>query len=110
MATKTGKRVSPTGAMRKAATSNCTAKGSQTNHPLSIIATLSISPEEFSSIFTHLSLDPCVELTRRLLTVLPKLPTGTARPWAFLKAAVFVAVCGSADEWKKSPAAGLLER
>lgn len=97
--------------MRKAATSNCTAKGSQTNHPLSITATLSVFPEEISSIFTHLSLDPCVELTRRLLTVLPKLPTGTARPWAFLKAVVlFVAVCGSADEWKKSPAAGLLER
>ena len=41
--------------------------------------------EEISDLLDNLPLDACVELTRRLLTALPTLPTGAARTRAVLK-------------------------
>jgi hypothetical protein len=52
--------------------------------------------EEISDLLDHLPTQACVELTRRFLTSLPFLPTGTARPWAVLKTVIlFVAEYGS---------------
>jgi hypothetical protein len=58
---------------------------------------ISASPlEEISDLLDRLSLPACVELTRRLLTSIFSLPTGTARPLAVLKTVIlFVAEYGS---------------
>jgi hypothetical protein len=57
----------------------------------------SASPlEEISDLLDHLPIQACVELTRRVLTSLPSLPKGTARPRAVLKTVIpFVAEYGS---------------
>ena len=46
--------------------------------------------EEISDFLEHLPLHACVELTRRLLTSISSLPTGTARPCAVLRTAIFL--------------------
>jgi len=52
--------------------------------------------EDISDLLDHLPLHACVELTRRLLTSISSLPTGTARPRAVLKTIIlFVAEYGS---------------
>ena len=52
--------------------------------------------EEISDLLDRLPLQACVELTRRLLTSISSLPTGTARPRAVLKTVIlFVAEYGS---------------
>jgi len=52
--------------------------------------------EEISDLIDHLPLQACVEQTRRLLTSISSLFTGTARPRAVLKPAIlFVAEYGS---------------
>ena len=52
--------------------------------------------EEISDLLDTLPLNACVELTRRLLTSVPTLPSGTARPRAVLKIVIlFVAEYGS---------------
>ena len=52
--------------------------------------------KEISYLLDSLPLQACVELTRRLLTSISSLPTGTARPRAVLKTVVlFVAEYGS---------------
>jgi hypothetical protein len=54
------------------------------------------SPLEEISDLDHLPIHACVELTRRLLTSISSLPTGTARPRAVLKTVIlFVAEYGS---------------
>jgi hypothetical protein len=57
----------------------------------------SISPiEEISDLLDNLPLTACVELTRRLLTSIPTLPSGPARTRAVLKIVIlFVAEYGS---------------
>jgi hypothetical protein len=52
--------------------------------------------EEISDLLDNLPPQACVELTRRLLTSIPSLPTGAARPRAVLKTVIlFVAEYGS---------------
>jgi hypothetical protein len=52
--------------------------------------------EEISDLLDTLPIDACVELTRRLLTAAPTLPSGAAHPRAVLKIVVlFVAEYGS---------------
>jgi hypothetical protein len=52
--------------------------------------------EEISDLLDHFPIQACVELTRRLLTYLPSLTKGTARPRAVLKTVIlFVAEYGS---------------
>ena len=52
--------------------------------------------EGISDLIDQLPLDACVELTRRLLTAIPSLPKGAARPRAVLKTVIlFVAEYGS---------------
>jgi len=52
--------------------------------------------EEINDLLDRLPLQSCVELTRRLLTSISSLPTGTAHPWNVLKTVIlFVTECGS---------------
>ena len=52
--------------------------------------------EEIYDLLDRLPLQACVELTRRLLTSISSLPTGTVRPRAVLKTVIlFVAEYGS---------------
>jgi hypothetical protein len=52
--------------------------------------------EDISDRLDRLPIQACVELTRRLLTSIPSLPTGAARPRAVLKTVIlFVAEYGS---------------
>jgi acetylglutamate synthase len=52
--------------------------------------------EEIYNLLDHLSLQACVELTRRRHTSISSLPTGESRPRAVLKTVIlFVAVYGS---------------
>ena len=52
--------------------------------------------EGISDLIDQLPFDACVELTRRLLTAIPSLPKGAARPRAVLKTVIlFVAEYGS---------------
>jgi len=52
--------------------------------------------EDISDLLDNLPLQACVELTRRLLTSIPFLPPGAARPRAVLKTVIlFVAEYGS---------------
>jgi len=54
------------------------------------------SLEEISDLLDRLPLQACVELTRRLLTSISSLPTGSACPRAVLKTVIpFVAEYGS---------------
>jgi hypothetical protein len=45
--------------------------------------------EEISVLLDTLPMDACIELTRRLLTAVPFLPSGPARSRAFLKTVIF---------------------
>jgi hypothetical protein len=52
--------------------------------------------EDNSDLLDNLTLQECVELTRRLLTSIPSLPSRVARPRAILKTVIlFVAEYGS---------------
>ena len=52
--------------------------------------------EGISDLLDNLPLDSCVELIRRLLTSIPSLPKGAARPRAILKTVIlFMAEYGS---------------
>ena len=52
--------------------------------------------EEISDLLDNLPVNACVELTRRLLTAVPTLPSGAARSRAVLKIVIlFVAEYGS---------------
>jgi hypothetical protein len=52
--------------------------------------------EEISDLLDTLPMNACVELTRRLLTAVPSLPSGPARSRAVLKTVIlFVAEYGS---------------
>jgi hypothetical protein len=52
--------------------------------------------EEISDLLDTLPMDACIELTRRLLTAVPPLPSGPARSRAVLKTLIlFVAEYGS---------------
>jgi hypothetical protein len=52
--------------------------------------------EEISDLLDNLHVNTCVELTRRLLTAVPNLPSGAARSRAVLKIVIlFVAEYGS---------------
>ena len=54
------------------------------------------SPIEISDLLDNLPVNACVELTRRLLTAVPTLPSGAARSRAVLKIVIlFVAEYGS---------------
>ena len=69
--------------------------------------------EEISDLLDRLPIQACVELTRRLLTSITSLPTGSARQRAVLKTVIlFVAEYGSTP-WEnstgESPAPSLLE-
>jgi hypothetical protein len=89
-AKKTAKKVPATGAEEKATTSECSAKAPIHIHPTQ-------SPlEEISDLLDNLPIDACMELTRRLLTAIPSLPSGAARTRAVLKTVVlFIAEYGS---------------
>jgi hypothetical protein len=69
--------------------------------------------EEISDLLDAIPIDACVELTRRLFTAAPTLPSGAARLRALLKIVVlFLAEYGSTawkDERDESSAVGLLE-
>jgi len=57
------------------------------------------SPIEISDLLDKLPLNACVDLTRRLLTSIPILPSGPARTWAVLKTVIlFVAEYGSTTQ------------
>jgi len=65
--------------------------------PTNLVLVVPTNPlEEISDLLDRLPLQACVELTRRLLTSISTLPTGTARPRAVLKTDIlFVAEYGS---------------
>ena len=89
-AKKTAKKVPATGAEENATTSKCSAKAPTPTH------STQSPPEEISDLLDNLPIDACVELTRRLLTTIPTLPTGAARTRANLKTVVlFIAEYGS---------------
>jgi len=71
-------------------------KTAATKPPTSVLV-VPINPlEEISDLLDRLPLQTCVEQTRRLLTSISCLPTGTARPRAVLKTSIlFVAENGS---------------
>jgi len=77
------------------------AKPKQAPHPKEMVATIqpTQSPfEEISDILDNLPLNVSVELTRRLLTSVPSLPSGPALSRAILQTVVlFVAEYGSAS-------------
>ena len=55
--------------------------------------------EEISDLLDKLPLNACMDLTRRLLTSIPILPSGTARTRAVLKIVIlFVAEYGSTTQ------------
>jgi hypothetical protein len=55
--------------------------------------------EEISDLLDKLPLNACVDLTRRLLTSIPTLPSGSARTRAVLKIVIlFVAEYGSTTQ------------
>ena len=88
-AKKTAKKVPTTGTEEKATTSKCLAKAPNHIHPTQ-------SPlEEISDHLNNLPIDACMELTRRLFTAIPSLPSGAARTRAVLKTVViFIAEYG----------------
>ena len=62
--------------------------------PVLVVPTIPL--EEISDLLDRPPLQACVELTRRLLTSISLIPTGTARPRAVLKTVIlFVAEYGS---------------
>ena len=68
--------------------------GTKPTTPVLVVPTNTI--EEFSDLLDRLPLQACVELTRRLLTFISSLNTGTARPRAVLNTVIFfVAEYGS---------------
>ena len=84
-------------AKKKAAASVKTAADKPSNPELVAPTQSSTSPlEDISDLLDHLPIQACVKLTRRLLTSIFSLPTGVARPRAFLKTVIFfVAAYGS---------------
>jgi hypothetical protein len=55
--------------------------------------------DEIADLLDNLPVNACVELTRRLLTAVPSLPSGAARSRAVLKIVIlFVAEYGSTPE------------
>jgi hypothetical protein len=82
---------------KKAAASVKTVAAKPTTPELVVLTQSSSSPlEDISDLLDCLPLQACVELTRRLLTSISSLPTGAARPRAFLKTVIlFVAEYGS---------------
>jgi hypothetical protein len=82
----------------KKASANKTVKPAKTKRlcqqPKKLVAPYQphLSPiEEISDLLDNLLLDACVELTRRLLTSIPTLPTGPARTRVVLKIVVLLA-------------------
>jgi hypothetical protein len=76
------------------------AKATKTLHPKTKVVNPNHpkqSPiEEISDLLDNLALKACVELTCRLLTSVPNLPAGPARPRAVLKIVIlFIAEYGS---------------
>jgi len=74
-----------------------TAAATPTTPNLLVRTQSSTSPlEEISNLLDHLTLQACVELTRRLLTSISSLLTAAARPRAVLKTIIlFVTEYGS---------------
>jgi len=84
---------SAAGKSKKVATSVKTAATKPTT-PVLVVPTNPL--EKISDLLDRLPLQACVELTRRLLTSIFSLPTGTARPRDVLKTVIlFVAEYGS---------------
>ena len=76
---------------KKAFASIKTAQAKTTTPCLVVPTENPISPlEAISHLLDHLPLHACVELNRRLLTSISSLPTGTARPCAVLRTAIFL--------------------
>jgi hypothetical protein len=77
----------------KAAASVETAAAKPTTPKLVIPTQSSTSPlEEISDLFDHLTLQLCVELTRRIHTPISSLLKGAARPRAVLKTVILFVV------------------
>jgi hypothetical protein len=81
---------------KKASTTQCVAKPTS---PQQLVPSPAVNPsllDEISNLLDTLPIDAYVELTRRLLTAVPSLPSGPARLQAVQKIVLlFVAECGS---------------
>jgi hypothetical protein len=77
---------------KKASTTKCLAKTTSSQHLVPSPAANPSPLEEISDLLDTLPMDACVELTRRLLTAVPFLPTGPARSRAVLKIVVLFVV------------------
>jgi hypothetical protein len=89
---------SAAGKSKKTAAESVKAVAATTTTPKMVVPTQSSSSplEDISDLLDHLSLQACVEPTRRLLTSISSLPTGAALPRAVLKTVIlFVAEYGS---------------
>ena len=72
--------------------SNTSAKPKEASQPKKPVVPTQSPLEEISDLLDNLPLKACVELTRRLLTSVPSIPSGPARSRAVLKIVVlFVA-------------------
>ena len=80
---------------KKASTTQCVAKPISSQQLVPSPAANPSPLEEISDLLDILPIDVCVELTRRLLTAVPSLPSGPARSRAILKIVLlFVAEYG----------------